>query len=58
MPKPDTKTIRFVADKTTKSTVRFQEQPKDGQPPIIGSLYVQKWACGDKTVAEVTLSLS
>ncbi len=27
----------------TKNTVRFEE-PEGGEPPVIGTLYVQKWA--------------
>ena len=29
--------------KETKNTVRFEE-PESGEPPIIGTLYLQKWA--------------
>ena len=29
--------------KETKNTVRFEE-PESGDPPIIGTLYLQKWA--------------
>jgi hypothetical protein len=29
--------------KETKNTVRFEE-PEGGDPPIIGTLYIQKWA--------------
>ena len=43
----DTVTIRFTEEKETKNTIRYQEQPEEGQPPIIGTLYVAKfWARG------------
>ena len=29
--------------KETKNTVRYEE-PESGEPPVIGTLYVQKWA--------------
>jgi len=29
--------------KETKNTVRYEE-PERGEPPVIGTLYVQKWA--------------
>jgi hypothetical protein len=29
--------------KETKNTVRYEE-PEGGEPPIIGTLYLQKWA--------------
>ena len=34
----------FAFERETKNTVRFQEaESPDGDPPIIGTLYVQKW---------------
>lgn len=35
-------TITFDKERDTKNTVRFQEQ--NDQAPVIGTLYVQKWA--------------
>lgn len=37
-------TIQFEREKETKNAVRFQEKVVPGRPPIIGTLYVQKWA--------------
>ena len=31
----DTATIQFAKGKETKNTIRYQEQPEEGQPPII-----------------------
>jgi hypothetical protein len=43
----DRVTIQFTKEKETKNTIRYQEQPGEGQPPIIGTLYVAKfWAQG------------
>ncbi len=36
----------FTHEKSTKNTERYQEQPEPGKPPIIGTLYVQRWALG------------
>ncbi len=41
-------TATFLFEKDTKNTYRYQEQPDGGQPPKIGSLYVQKWALPEK----------
>lgn len=41
-----TRELRFEREKETKNTLRYQEQPDDGQPPVVGSLYVQRWALG------------
>ena len=49
------KTVKFVIEKETKHTVRYEEVPSQGQPPIIGSLYVQKWFAGNATEIEVTV---
>ncbi len=52
----DTATIRFAKEKETKNTIHYQEQPEEGQPPIIGTLYVAKfWARGAERLT-VTLA--
>ena len=33
----------FEVEKETKTTVRYAEVA-EGQPPVIGTIYVQKWA--------------
>lgn len=49
------KIVKFTLEKETKNSVRYKEVPEAGQPPIIGSLYVQKWYAGDSKNLEVTL---
>ena len=39
-------TAIFEYEKATKNTFKYAEKPEPGQPPRIGSLYVQKWAFG------------
>ena len=34
----------FILEKETKNTYRFKEKTEEGKPPIIGTIYVQKWA--------------
>jgi hypothetical protein len=48
----------FAYEKDTKNTKVYQEQPKAGQPPRIGTLYIQKWALGDPAPARVKVSVS
>lgn len=50
------KTIKFEFEKETKNSVRYKEVPEEGQPPIVGSLYVQKWYAGTSKNIAVTLS--
>ena len=50
------KVVKFEFEKETKNSVRYKEVPDEGQPPIIGSLYVQKWYAGTSKNIEVTLS--
>ena len=33
----------FEIEKETKNTIRYAEVA-EGQPPIIGTIYIQKWA--------------
>ena len=49
------KTVKFTIEKETKNTVKFNEVPDAGQPPIIGTLYVQKWFVGNAKELEVTV---
>ena len=49
------KTVKFTIEKETKNTVKFNEVPVEGQPPIIGTLYVQKWFIGTSKEVEVTI---
>ena len=47
----------FEIEKETKNTVRYAEVA-EGQPPVIGTIYVQKWAMkGIPKRVKVTLEL-
>jgi hypothetical protein len=35
--------------------VRYKEVPEAGKPPIVGSLYVQKWFAGDTKKMSITI---
>ena len=38
-------TIHLRKERETKNTIRFEElENEEGNPPLIGTLYVQKWA--------------
>jgi hypothetical protein len=52
-----TQIIRFAKEKDTKNTVRFNEVPASGNPPVIGTLYLQKWFCAEATECEITLEI-
>jgi len=47
--------IKFEIEKETKNSVRYKEVPGEGKPPIVGSLYVQKWFAGDTKTLEITI---
>ena len=37
--------VEFRRERETKNTIRFEEvESESGDPPVIGSLYLQKWA--------------
>ena len=48
-------TIKFEIEKETKNSVRYKEVPAQGQAPIVGSLYVQKWFAGTTNSLELTI---
>ena len=49
------KVINFEIEKETKNSIRYKEVPDEGQPPIVGSLYVQKWFAGNSKNIQVTI---
>ena len=52
------KIVKFKKLKETKNTVRFEEEPEDGQPPVIGTLYIQKWFVKDRYQLRVSIDLN
>ena len=50
------KKVKFEFEKHTKNSVRYKEVPEDGMPPIIGSIYVQKWFAGESKKIELVIS--
>jgi hypothetical protein len=50
------KVIKFEIEKQTKNSVRYKEVPEEGEAPVVGSLYVQKWFAGSAKTLEVTIS--
>lgn len=49
------KTIKFEFEKQNKNSIRYKEVPENGMPPVLGSIYVQKWFAGDSKNIEVTI---
>jgi hypothetical protein len=49
--------LTFEQEKETKNTVRFQEQVKDGEQPVIGPLYIQKHALGANPPQTISLEI-
>lgn len=52
---PDKK-VKFEFEKQNKNSVRYKELPEDGMPPVIGSIYIQKWFAGDSKNIEITIN--
>ena len=50
------KIVKFEFEKQNKNSIRYTEVPEDGMPPVIGSIYVQKWFAGNSKNIEVTIS--
>mgnify|MGYP000630968119 CR=1 FL=1 len=50
------KIVKFELEKHNKNSVRYKEIPEDGMPPVLGSIYVQKWFAGDSKNIEVTIN--
>ena len=39
--------VKFAREKETRNTIKYHEVAEQGKPPIIGTLYLQKWYAGD-----------
>ncbi len=50
-------TLVFTLERETKNTVRYQERT-DGQPAIIGTVYIQKSVVGSNPPKEITVTIS
>jgi hypothetical protein len=50
------KKVKFEFENKNKNSVRYKEIPEDGNPPIIGSIYVQSWFAGNSKNIEITIS--
>lgn len=51
-------TLKFEREKETKNTVRFQEVVPDGSSQVIGPLYIQKSAIGEKAPQLLVVTVS
>jgi len=49
--------ICFRLERSTKKTYKLEEQTESGQPPRIGSLYVQKWVLGEDPPKRITVTV-
>lgn len=47
----------FELEKETKNTIRYAEKPEVGKPPVIGTIYIQKWALPDATPQTITVTV-
>ena len=51
------RTVLFTKEKDTKNTVKFTEVPTDGQAPVVGSLYLQRWFAGASNDVKLTIEV-
>jgi len=51
----DKKIVNFTLEKETKNSVRYKEIPAQGEAPIVGTLYVQKWFAGSNKNIQITI---
>ncbi len=53
----EAQTITFSLERETKNTIRYSEQA-NGKPPAVGTIYIQKWAVGEKPPKTLNVVLS
>ena len=49
------KKVKFEFEKQNKNSIRYKEVPEEGMPPIIGSIYIQKWFAGNSKNIEISI---
>jgi hypothetical protein len=52
----NSRSLTFAMERETKNTVRYQEQT-GGEPPVVGTLYVQRWALGTPIPQRLTVTI-
>ena len=53
----DPQIISFTMERETKNTIRYQEE-SNGNPPAIGTLYLQKWLLGETPPVKLQVTVS
>ncbi len=53
----EAQTLTFSLERETKNTVRYSERTA-GNPPTVGTIYVQKSAMGDNPPKTLTVTVS
>ena len=53
----ETQILTFTLERETKNTIRYQEDAT-GQPPAIGTLYIQKWLLGKEPPTTLTVTVN
>jgi len=48
--------VKFEFEKENKNSIRYKEIPKEGMPPIVGTIYVQKWFAGECKNLEIIIN--
>ena len=49
--------LGMAFERDTKRTYRFQEEARAGQPPVIGTLYVQKYVLGETPPKRIKVTI-
>lgn len=49
--------INFKLSRETKGTFVYEEDPPDGKPPVVGVLYIRKWALGKTPPKAITVTV-
>jgi len=50
--------VRMTIERETKNTIRYEEQPEPGKPPIFKNLYIAKWALPSPAPMTITLEVT
>lgn len=49
--------LEFELERVTPGTYRYKEVTKNGQPPKVKTIYVQKWVLGDNPPQKLKVTI-
>ena len=50
--------VKMEIEKETKNTIRYAAVVEDGKPPAVKTVYIEKWAVGERAPNYLTITIT